>query len=83
MLVSKILRKIAKGKNSECQFTVKGLLLDKVCATMHCSLSVQMKPNAVVDMYMYMFQYQDLTCVHMHIALIKTMLGGWTNTTYS
>jgi len=43
ILVSKMLRKITKGKTIHRTFTVKGLLLDKVCGTMQCSLSIQMK----------------------------------------
>ena len=42
ILVAKILRKLQKGKTVDRIFKVQGLFLDKVCATMDLSLSVDM-----------------------------------------
>ena len=46
LLVSKILRKIIKGKNIERKSEVKGLLVDKILSGVECSLSVEMRKGA-------------------------------------
>jgi hypothetical protein len=46
LLVSKILRNLAKQKAVLSEFTVQGILVDKVCGGLHCILSVQLKDGA-------------------------------------
>ena len=46
LLVSKILRTLAKQKNVLRDFEVQGILIDKVCGGIHCRLSVQLKDGA-------------------------------------
>ena len=70
LLVSKMLRKISKGESIQRNFKVKGLLLDKVCSTMHCSLSVEMKHDAKVRLNVHLsdpeggFMTPELLCTH-------------------
>ena len=46
LLVGKIMRNLAKGKNVCRCFAVQGLLVDKVCGAVQCRLSVQVKEGA-------------------------------------
>lgn len=48
LLVSKILRRIKKGKNIHLQFQVKGALLDKTSANVLCTVSVDFKQGVSV-----------------------------------
>lgn len=79
ILVSKILRRIVKGKNTQRKFTVRGLLLDKICATVQCSLSVQMTQDAAVGLnislqnYVGTFLTPELLCSHIR-ALIEGLV---------
>ena len=43
LLVSKILRKVHCGKEIHRKFEVKGLLVDKMCGVIYCSLYVEMR----------------------------------------
>ena len=43
LLVSNILRNLAKQNAVLREFTVQGILVDKVCGELHCILSVQLK----------------------------------------
>ena len=50
LLVSKILRQLAKQKNNFRKFQVQGLLIDKLCGGYHCILSVELKDGASSDL---------------------------------
>ena len=54
ILVSKILRKIKNNKKVQRDFTVNGLLIDKVSATSLLSLSVNMKVNEAVKIVLHL-----------------------------
>ena len=43
LLVSKILRKVHRGKEIHRKFEVKGLLVDKMCGVIYCLLYVEMR----------------------------------------
>ena len=70
LLVSKIYRTIRNEKPIERKFTVKGVLLDKVCATVHCALSAQVKFNEVVHLKIELRDYggemlsPQILCTH-------------------
>ena len=48
LLVSKILRRIRKGKNIHLQFQVKGVLLDKTAANVLCTMSIDFQQSVSV-----------------------------------
>lgn len=48
LMVSKILRRIKKGKNIHLHFQVKGVLLDKTTANVLCTMSVGFKQGVAV-----------------------------------
>ena len=69
LLVCKILRKVAQGKEIHRKLEVKGLLVDKMYGMMHCSLYVEMGDGASIlklDMkdYMGSMLWPESLCYH-------------------
>ncbi len=58
LLICRILKTLAKKKPIDVKHKVQGILLDKVCGMVHCSLSVEMRDREASGLKFYIVDYE-------------------------
>ena len=76
LLICRILKRLAKKKPIDREHKVKGILIDKVCGVVHCSLSVDMKDREESHLNFNMMDYgRGLLTPSQLCSHIKTLAG--------